>query len=46
MIVLSDDAITFVEVKTNNRLLDTQVRFATGIGNPKGFGCGVVRIKR
>ncbi|MBI6943821.1 VRR-NUC domain-containing protein [Pseudomonas putida] len=44
LIVLGDDAIKFVEVKTNDRLLDTQIRFATGIGNPMGFDCGVVRL--
>lgn len=44
LMVLTDDAIQFVEVKTNDRLLDTQIRFATGIGKPMGFDCGVVRL--
>ena len=44
LIVLGDDAIRFVEVKTNDRLFDTRVRSATKIGNPKGFDCGVVHL--
>ena len=44
LIVLGDDAIKFVEVKSNDRLLDTHVRFAIGIGNSMGFDCGVVRL--
>lgn len=44
LIVLNDDAIKFVEVKTNDRLLDTQIRFATGIGHPMSFDCQVVRL--
>lgn len=44
LMVLTDDEIKFVEVKTNDRLLDTQIRFATGIGEPMGFDCEVVRL--
>lgn len=42
LMVLTDDAIKFVEVKTNDSLLDTQVWFATGIGKPMGFDCGAM----
>lgn len=44
LIVLNDESINFVEVKTSDRLLDTQLRFANGIGNPMRFDCGVVRL--
>ncbi len=44
LMVLTDDEIKFVEVKTNDRLLDTQIRFATNIGKPMGFDCEVVRL--
>lgn len=44
LMVLTDESIKFVEVKTTDRLLDTQIRFATGIGKPMGFECGVLRL--
>lgn len=45
LIVIQDGAMKLVEVKTNDKLLDTQMRFARGIGTPMGFDCGVVRLK-
>lgn len=45
LILLKNGAMKFVEVKTSDKLLDTQMRFAKGIGKPMGFDCGVVRLK-
>lgn len=45
LILLSNGSMKFIEVKTSDKLLDTQLRFANGIGKPMGFDCGVVRLK-
>jgi hypothetical protein len=45
LIVLQNRAMTLVEVKTSDKLLESQLRFAKGIGTPMGFDCGVVRLK-
>ena len=45
LILLTNGSLKFVEVKTSDKLLDTQMRFAKGIGKPMGFDCGVVRLK-
>jgi len=34
-----------VEVKTSDKLLDSQLRFAEGIASPMGFDCRVIRLK-
>lgn len=45
LIVIQSGAMKLVEVKTSDKLLDSQLRFARGIGTPMGFDCGVVRLK-
>jgi hypothetical protein len=45
LIVIRDGTMKLVEVKTSDKLLDSQLRFARGIGTPMGFDCGVVRLK-
>lgn len=45
LIVIKDGAMKLVEVKTSDKLLDSQLRFARGIGIPMGFDCGVVRLR-
>lgn len=45
LILIMDGTVKFIEVKTSDKLLDTQLRFANGIGKPMGFDCGVVRLK-
>jgi hypothetical protein len=45
LILLMNGSIKFVEVKTSDKLLDTQIRFANDIGKPMDFDCGVVRLK-
>lgn len=45
LILLTDESIRFIEVKTSDKLLETQLRFANGIAKPMGFDCGVVRLK-
>ncbi|MBK3901819.1 hypothetical protein GFM10_01955 [Pseudomonas aeruginosa] len=45
LIVLQDRMIKFVEVKTSDKLLESQLRFARGIGTPMSFDCSVVRLK-
>lgn len=45
LIVLKDGTMKFIEVKTSDNLLNTQLRFASGIGKPMGFDCGVVRLR-
>lgn len=45
LIVIQGGAMKLVEVKTNDKLLDSQLRFAKGIASPMGFDCGVVRLK-
>lgn len=43
--VIQNGKLKLVEVKTSDTLLDSQLRFATGIATPMGFDCGVVRLK-
>ncbi len=45
LIVIQSGAMKLVEVKTSDKLLDSQLRFAGGIASPMGFDCGVVRLK-
>jgi len=45
LIVLQNRMIKFVEVKTSDKLLESQLRFARGIGTPMSFDCRVVRLK-
>ena len=45
LIVIKGGAMKLVEVKTSDKLLDSQLRFARGLGAPMGFDCGVVRLK-
>ncbi|TPG89830.1 VRR-NUC domain-containing protein [Pseudomonas caspiana] len=45
LIVIKDGTMKLIEVKTSDKLLDSQLRFARGIGTPMGFDCGVVRLK-
>jgi len=45
LILLTNESVKFIEVKTSDKLLDTQLRFANGIGKPMGFDCGVVRLQ-
>lgn len=45
LIVIQGGAMKLVEVKTSDKLLDSQLRFAKGIAGPMGFDCEVVRLK-
>lgn len=45
LILIKDGAMKLIEVKTSDKLLDSQLRFAKGIGTPMAFDCGVVRLK-
>jgi len=45
LIVIQSGGMKLVEVKTSDKLLDSQLRFAVGIASPTGFDCGVVRLK-
>lgn len=45
LIVIESGTMSLVEVKTSDKLLDSQLRFAIGIASPMGFACEVVRLK-
>jgi hypothetical protein len=45
LIVIQSGDMKLIEVKTSDKLLDSQLRFARGIASPMGFDCGVVRLK-
>lgn len=45
LIVIKNGVMKLIEVKTSDKLLDSQLRFAKGIGIPLAFDCGVVRLK-
>lgn len=45
LIVIKNGAMKLIEVKTSDKLLDSQLRFAKGIGTPMAFDCGVIRLK-
>lgn len=45
LIVIQNGGMKLVEVKTSDKLLVSQLRFAGGIASPMGFDCGVVRLK-
>ncbi|GAB0084345.1 hypothetical protein TOC8172_40580 [Pseudomonas syringae] len=45
LIVIEGGQMSLVEVKTSDKLLDSQLRFAKGISSPMGFDCNVVRLK-
>lgn len=45
LIVIEGGQMSLVEVKTSDKLLDSQLCFAKGISSPMGFDCNVVRLK-
>jgi hypothetical protein len=42
--VLKNEAISFIEVKTTDRLKESQIRFAIGVAAPLGLECQVVQV--